>query len=485
MKQSVYNLKNRAHQFFDQHNHISYGSYIMNYVSYQWLILIAFGMLFLLVSPLARTNTEFFKASSKSGKSPNVFMLTSSLVIAWIFAKSITNAANLGLEYGLVGGLAYACYYLSFLVGGIVIYQLRKKGNFESIHHFLRSRFGSGAIRIFSLLIVFRLYNEVWSNTIVIGSYFGEAGTFNYYAAIITFTVLILAYTMKGGMRSSLITDTIQMFFFGVLLFIMLGIILPKSHYSPSDYLHSGTWTMAGGLSLMFTAIIQVLSYPFHDPVLTDRGFISSEKNTLKSYIGAAIIGFICILLFSFIGIFAASKGMEGQATVEVSKMLGVGVMLMMNLIMITSAASTIDSTFSSFAKLISVDIGRFKIQHIKTGRLFMVLLAIAGTIPVFFNASILSATTISGTMVIGLAPVFILWWVKVPRISFHLSVWAGIATGILLASGATPSWLLLAEGKYGDLFSLNLLGTILCFILYLLPLAFINGKKENNPAIT
>lgn len=455
----------------------------MNIDTLQWIILIAFGIVFLIVAPRATSAEQFFKAKSGKGKEPNVFLLTSSLVIAWIFAKSIVNAANLGLAYGIVGGLSYAAYYLSFLVGGLVIYKMRQDGKFQSIHHFLRTRYGASATTVFSLLIAFRLFNEVWSNTMVIGSYFGAQGSEEYYAAIVVFTLLTLSYTLKGGMRSSLITDSIQMVFFGVLLFILLIFILPESNASPIDYFASGTWTMAGGLSLMFAVFIQVLSYPFHDPVLTDRGFISSPKTTLKSYIAAAIVGFTSILLFSFIGIFARFKGLEGQATVEVSKLLGVIVMLMMNLIMITSAASTIDSTFSSFSKLIVVDLNKKKFENIRMGRLAMTLVALLGTIPVFFGADILSASTISGTMVIGLAPIFLFWKKLMPVISFHLSVWTGIAVGVLLATGKTPKSLIWFNGKYGDLLSLNLWGSILCFSLFFIPV-FIKKRRINEKII-
>jgi solute:Na+ symporter, SSS family len=113
----------------------------MTVLTLQWIILIAFGLLFFLVAPKAKAPDQFFRAKSNKGHAPNVFLLTSSLVIAWIFAKSIANAANLGLAYGFVGGLSYACYYFSFLVGGIVIYYMRTSGKFESIHHFLRSRY--------------------------------------------------------------------------------------------------------------------------------------------------------------------------------------------------------------------------------------------------------------------------------------------------------------------------------------------------------
>ncbi|MEL6718802.1 MAG: sodium:solute symporter, partial [Bacteroidota bacterium] len=123
----------------------------------QWGIILLFGLAFFFLAPLSKTTAEFFAALSKKGRQPSVFMLTSSLVISWIFAKSITNAANLGLSFGFVGSIAYAAYYLSFVVAGIVIYQLRTKGNFSSIHHFLEQRFGKSAIRLFSLLIGFRL----------------------------------------------------------------------------------------------------------------------------------------------------------------------------------------------------------------------------------------------------------------------------------------------------------------------------------------
>lgn len=449
----------------------------MSISAFQWIILVAFGLIFFFVAPAAKTVQEFFRAKSKTGKEPTVFLLTSSLVISWIFAKSIANAANLGLACGFVGGLAYACYYFSFLVGGIVIYKLRSKGKYESIHQFLRSKYGRNAVTVFSILIGIRLFNEVWSNTTVIGTYFGEQGTPAFYLAVLVFTFLTLAYTLKGGMRTSLITDSIQMIFFGVLLFILLIFILPKGNASVKDYVTSGSWTMEGGLSLLFAVFIQIFSYPFHDPVLTDRGFVSSPRNTLKSYSGAAIFGFICILLFSFIGIFARFRGLEGQATVEVSKLLGTIVMLLMNLIMITSAASTIDSTFSSSSKLMIVDLGKVSMQKISRGRLAMIIVAVIGTIPVFFGADILSASTISGTMVIGLAPVFLFWNKPMPKISFHLSVWTGIAVGLLLASGKAPQSLIWFPGKYGDLLSLNLWGSALCFILFFVPLIF---RKEN-----
>ncbi len=435
---------------------------------WQWGLVIASSLVLFFLSPLAKNTNQFFKAIQKK-KAPNTFMLMGSLIISWIFAKSITNAANLGLDYGIVGGVAYAGYYVSFAVAGIIIYKMRLHGKYTSIHHFLSSKFGNGAVATFSILIAIRLFNEVWSNTMVIGTYFGDAGTSPYYSSILVFTTLTLAYVLKGGMSSSIFTDVLQMGLFSVLLLVILAAIFgANTDFSTTIAITSGVWSFDMGLNLLFAAVLQSFSYPFHDPVLTDRGFLSSPKVTLKSFLWASIIGALCIILFSIIGVYAQSQGMRGQAAVEVGKAFGVVILLVINFIMITSAASTLDSTFSSFSKLLAIDL---KLGNsIKFGRWSMVLIAVLGTIPVFFNAEILSATTISGTMVIGLTPIFIFWKDKAPMISFHLSVFCGILFGFLLIFNWFPESLIFTTGKYADLLWINFWGILSCIILYFTP---------------
>ena len=434
---------------------------------WQWILVIASSLILFALSPYAKTTASFFKANHNK-KSPNVLVLTGSLIISWIFAKSITNAANLGLDFGIVGGVAYAGYYLSFAFAGLLIYQLRTKGGFASIHDFLTSKFGKKAVAVFTFLIIIRLFNEVWSNTMVIGSYFGETGSASYYTAIIVFTVLTLSYAIKGGLSSSIFTDVIQMVLFSVLLIIILYTIFSVENFSTKDIVTSGTWSFELGLNLFFAAIIQSFSYPFHDPVLTDRAFISSPKVTRKSFLWASLLGAICIILFSLIGVYAQTQGLKGQAAVEVGKAFGVVVLLVINFIMITSAASTLDSTFSSFSKLLAVDLGLGK--SLTFGRLAMVAIAVLGTIPIFFNAEILSATTISGTMVIGLTPIFVFWNYKVPKISFYLSIGCGIIFGFLLVFKVFPEALIFTKGRYADLLWVNVWGIFSCNLLYFVP---------------
>lgn len=98
-----------------------------------------------------------------------------------------------------------------------------------------------------------------------------------------------------------------------------------------------------------------------------------------------------------------------------------------------------------------------------------MIIVAVAGTLPVFFNPEILSATTISGTMVIGFAPIFLFWNLRVPPMAFYLSVGTGVFIGLIFTLGWYPASLVFSPGKYGDLFSVNVIGTVLCFTLFFL----------------
>ncbi|MDC6387778.1 sodium:solute symporter [Maribacter sp. PR1] len=435
---------------------------------WQWALIVVSSLILFFLSPFAKNTNQFFNAVQKR-KAPNTLVLMGSLVISWIFAKSITNAANLGLDYGFVGGVAYAAYYVSFAVAGIVIYRMRVYGNYSSIHHFLTSKFGKMAVMVFSVLIAIRLFNEVWSNTMVIGSYFGEVGTSTYYWSILVFTLLTLAYVIKGGMSSSIFTDVVQMVLFSILLIVILYTIYgPKTDFTVKETLNSGVWSFEMGLNLLFAALIQSFSYPFHDPVLTDRGFISTPKVTLRSFLWASLVGAVCIVLFSTIGVYAQSRGIVGQAAVEVGKAFGIITLLIINFIMITSAASTLDSTFSSFSKLIAVDLNLGNTLSI--GRWSMVFIAVLGTIPVFLDAEILSATTISGTMVIGLTPIFIFWKGKVPKISFHLSVICGLIFGLFLVFNRFPEQFIFTTGKYADLLWINVWGILCCTLLYFIP---------------
>lgn len=144
--------------------------------------------------------------------------------------------------------------------------------------------------------------------------------------------------------------------------------------------------TQLAGLTFCGLAFVQIFSYPFHDPVLTDRAFLTSPKIMLRGFILAGLISGGFILLFSSVGLYALRFGIEDKATLAVPALFGLPMLLAFNAIMLTSAGSTLDSTFSSVAKLTARDwsnrSGRPTESQAYFGRWAMMTVAVLGNLP-------------------------------------------------------------------------------------------------------
>jgi hypothetical protein len=241
------------------------------------------------------------------------------------------------------------------------------------------------------------------------------------------------------------------------------------------------------GLTFCGLALVQVLSYPFHDPVLTDRGFLTRPGIMVKGFVFAGLLAGGFILLFSTIGLYGRAIGLTGNMSVGVPASFGLPMLLIFNAIMLTSAGSTLDSTFSSAAKLSGRDwpgrAGTATDAEFRYGRWVMVAIAIAGNIPLLgiymgdaVGPAIIAATTISGTMVMGLAPIFLLAFIPHSGpASFHLAFWPGLLFGVLVTIEAAfgiaifPAWIDIGSGKYADDLGVNVWGLAICTGGYLL----------------
>jgi len=344
---------------------------------------------------------------------------------------------------------------------------------------FLISKYGKLAALGFTLAILIRLYNEVWSNTAVVGAYYGKPGEWTFIAAALLFTAVTLFYSLKGGLRSSIFTDIIQAALFIAVMAVVLFVILPA--HGAVRLLGTGQWRLDAGLDLVFVALLQVLSYPFHDPVLTDRGFITEEKKMLRAMIIAGALGFACIFAFSLVGVHARLEGLPSGDNMPGAVALAFGALpyLLMTIVMVMAAGSTLDSTFSSVAKSVGQEVpllaGRVPgPRAVMVGMWAMVAVAAFGNLPMIAGTDILKATTVSGTMVMGLAPVFLLApLVRYSPWSFHLAFWPGVFLGLMLTLGAVPQSWAIGTGKFGLLLGTNLFGLLICFAGFLLPVAW------------
>lgn len=178
-------------------------------------------------------------------------------------------------------------------------------------------------------------------------------------------------------------------------------------------------------------AIVSILLYP----VMMDRGFLADRETTRRSFLHAAWVSVLCVTLFGSLGVMAGANAQAGEAMNAVlSRLLGDLPMLLFNIALVISAMSTLDSTLSSSAKPVAVDMGVMG-PTLRNGRIIMALFMLGGLLLVFLgNEDLFSAVAVSGTASLYLAPVifFSLWGKRT-----DIPVWSYLAAFVIAIAGA------------------------------------------------
>ena len=430
-------------------------------------------------------NNGFYLGLSEEGMPPGLLTLVLSQVTTWIFARSLLNAAILGFYYGIWGTVAYAVYYLSFFTGGAIVDSLRFRHGAHSVQTFLSDKFGKPGVACYNFVIGVRLVSEVFANLLVVGILFGAAGGFAYSAAIIVFALVTLGYAVIGGLRASLNTDAVQMTLFVFTLSLLAGTMFVHEEFMTDTLLFMPFDISSPGVALIAVAFMQIWSYPMHDPVMMDRGFLADRETTKRSFLHAGWLSFVCIFLFGLLGVFAGANANENEEMqAALLRLLGEWPMLLFSLSLLISAMSTLDSTLSSSAKLIVMDMKKLP-QTLASGRMVMALFMLAGLLMVFFGGKdLFGAVAVSGTASMYLAPVvfFNLWGgaQNIPKWSYLVSFAAAMSGAALYFSESSGYSDIItfagAEHKYTKLL-------LICTAALIIGnTAFAIGKKINSP---
>ncbi|MCX8226919.1 MAG: sodium:proline symporter [Sulfitobacter sp.] len=364
----------------------------------------------LLVAPRRASIEGFFGGVTPAGRAPGLWTLVLSQVTTWIFARSLMNAAILGYYYGIAGTLAYATYYGSFLTGGFIVGRLRESGSM-SVQDWLGARFGAAGNGAYNLVVALRLLSEVFANLLVVGLIFNAVLAGSGTTAILVVAGVGLAYSAWGGLSAALRTDVLQMMVFLVVFGVAFVFLIASPGFNLGAVVTaSGTAGSYNGWVLLAVALLQVFSYPAHDPVMMDRGFIADKDTTRRSFIHAFWISTLCIIGFGFFGIQASLSGAEyeGELIGTWAKMFPTWVFGALMISLLVSALSTLDSALSSAARLVVEEL-KLAPRNLNGGRVVMVVFMAAGAaLTLWGNATLFDAVAVSGTASMFLTPVLI-----------------------------------------------------------------------------
>jgi Na+/proline symporter len=421
-----------------------------------FLFVIAASMV---VAPRRASLDGFFGGRSALGQAPSLWVLVLSQVTTWIFARSLMNSAILGYYYGIAGTLAYAAYYLSFLTGGFIVERLRE-GGARSVQDWLYARFGAVGTTCYNAVIALRLLSEVFANLLVVGliaaAVLGGGAT----VSIVIVAILGLAYSAWGGLSAALRTDVVQM-----LLFLcafgaaFASLILSPGFDALAVVTAQGTAGAYNGWVLLAVAALQVFSYPAHDPVMMDRGFIADRDTTRRSFLHAFWLSTLCIVAFGVFGIQAGLQGAayEGELIGTWAGMFPPWVFVLLMVSLLVSALSTLDSALASAARLVVEEL-KLVPRSLSGGRVVMVVfMGLGGALTLWGNKTLFDAVAVSGTASMFLTPVLIVGLVmgrKIAMWSYCVAFGAAIL-GALAYFGrgwATVAQLLPEGHKYEQL---------------------------------
>ncbi len=422
---------------------------------------------------------RFYQGKSSQGLAPGLWTLVLSQVTTWIFARSLMNAAILGFFYGIAGALAYAMYYFSFITGAHIVDSLRFKHGFDNMQTFMQAKFGRVGEHFFNAVISFRLVSEVFSNLLVFGFITTLFVGFNETYIILFIAVATLIYSSIGGLHTALKTDVVQALLTIGAIAVLSVAMFTHPLFSLNEIINSSNSTDNKGWILLIVAFIQVWSYPAHDPVMTDRGFLADRSTTKKSFYYAAPISIICIVLFGLLGVFAQLNNAGGatEVTQTLSTLFSPLVMMLFSFALIISAISTLDSTYASAAKLVAVDMKLIK-PTVNNGRLVMLGFLLVGLAFIATGSKdLFDAVAVSGTASLFLAPVvfFSIWssWEVKPWaivISFVSALSAGII--YMLENGgylAVMTPIFGVEHKYDKLLILCVMASVIGAIAFVI----------------
>lgn len=426
------------------------------------ILIVIFGALILvslLAAPRKATVEGFFGGLTASGQQPRLWTLVLSQVTTWIFARSLMNAAILGYYYGIAGTLAYAAYYGSFLTGGFIVGRLRDDGAM-SVQDWLGTRFGTVGNGCYNLVIALRLLSEVFANLLVVGLIAGAVWAGSATTAIVIVAIVGLAYSAWGGLSAALRTDVVQMLVFLVVFGLAFIALIASPGFDLGAVLTApGASGPYNGWMLLAVAALQVFSYPAHDPVMMDRGFLADPATTRASFLNAFWISTLCIIGFGFFGIQASLMGLgvEDGLIATWGTMFPMWVFAALLLSLLVSALSTLDSALASASRLVVEEL-KLAPRSLNGGRSVMVVFMAAGALLTLWgNATLFDAVAVSGTASMFLTPVLIVGLVMgrdVPFWSYGVAFAAAILGAfIYFARGWTTIAALLPEGhKYEQL---------------------------------
>ena len=277
-----------------------------------WLVILAYLAVMLYIGyhsmKTVKTDEDFVLAGRNVG---NIYIILS-LFASFTGLSGLFGTPQYVYEYGIAGWWWWATFPIGVFIMGMTMAKLLRRRMHVTLPDVVDVNHSSKAVRVAASLVTVWNYlawtaGQVAGIVLVITTFTDLNGT----AAVIVAYIIIVLFTLLGGFRAVVYTDSLQ----AVLFLVVLGLVIPAVlllHYDVPEAL--AQTTSIDGFYKLFgsvpagTMITWWLLAPagFIDNMALQRVFAAKDEKTAKGNITAAFLLMIIFgLILMFIGIMA------------------------------------------------------------------------------------------------------------------------------------------------------------------------------------
>lgn len=277
-----------------------------------WLVILAYLAIMLYIGyhsmKTVKTDEDFVLAGRNVG---NIYIILS-LFASFTGLSGLFGTPQYVYEYGIAGWWWWATFPIGVFIMGMTMAKLLRRRMHVTLPDVVDVNHSSKAVRVAASLVTVWNYlawtaGQVAGIVLVITTFTDLNGT----AAVIVAYIIIVLFTLLGGFRAVVYTDSLQ----AVLFLVVLGLVIPAVlllHYDVPEAL--AQTTSIDGFYKLFgsvpagTMITWWLLAPagFIDNMALQRVFAAKDEKSAKGNITAAFLLMIIFgLILMFIGIMA------------------------------------------------------------------------------------------------------------------------------------------------------------------------------------
>lgn len=300
----------------------------------------------------------------------------------WFWAIAIFVGPMIAYKWGIIGLLWFVIpNALSLIVVGLITNKIRNNNeHVYSLTQYVKERFDQKLSGLFQIEFVLVAFAALLLAFTAIGKLWGFVGLSEiiqpiYFSLIVG--LITLYFTLKGGIRTSIFTGSLQT----LLWLIFLTSIIVIGFFKDFSFLSYGVNNLTGIAredflsTFAITWVISIMVGATAHGMMWQKSFSMPKENIIPSYIVASIVFLLVCTAVSSLGMIAHASGFnitqpDTTQLTTVFNILGMTGVVILGTLIIGQTSTVIDSSLNYIASLISSE--WFKHESVQTSRIIM-----------------------------------------------------------------------------------------------------------------